>query len=113
MCPIISYIESKGNFYSHTLSSVNTKMGCDMTDKLNRLKGGKKKRYRYNNGISYYVRKKSHKTGRPKTHVYRRFIQNKLSKKNSLTKTSGKTRKSRKEKYGRYESDSSYRKSFA
>jgi len=102
MCPIIPYVETKGNLYSHTLSTANTKMGCDMTDKLNQLKGGKKKRYRYNNGISYYVRKKSHKTRRPKTHVYRRFLQNKLSKKSSFAKTSSKTRKSSKEKYGRH-----------
>jgi hypothetical protein len=102
MCPILPYVETKGSLYSHNLSTANTKMGCDMTDTLNNLKGGKKKTYRYSNGISYYVRKKSHKARRSKTHVYRRFIKNKFSKKSGLAKTSSEKRKSCKEKYGRH-----------
>jgi len=106
MCDIEPYIKTSGSFFSYSLAKANTQLGCDMTNQLRQLKGGKKKRYRYSNGISYNVRKKLHKTRRTKTHLSRRFLQNSFSKKNRLTKTSRKKYKSGKESHGRQQRDS-------
>jgi hypothetical protein len=103
MCDIEPYKATNGSFYSYALANANTKMGCDMTNTLNKLKGGKKKTYTYSNGISNYIRKKLHKTRRSKTHLFRFFLQNKFFKKNSLTKKSYKKGKLSKENYGRPE----------
>ena len=104
MCDIIPYKDTDGSFFPYSLSTENTQMGCSMTKALAQLKGGKlvkNKTYRYSNGISYYVCKKSHKARRTKTHLFRRLFQNKLSKKKCITKTSCKKCKSCKKTYGR------------
>jgi len=106
MCDIPHYKETDGGLYAYKLASANTKLGCDMIHTLKQLKGGKskKKRYSYNNGISNYFRKKLHKTRRFKTHLFRRFFQNPISKKGGVAKISckqGKICKSPKKKYAR------------
>jgi hypothetical protein len=103
MCDVIPYKDTEGGFFPYSLANENTQRGCSMTKTLIQLKGGKrskKKTFCYTNGISYYVRKKSHKTRRGKTHLFRRVVQNKFSKKNCLTKKY-KSSKSNKKVYGR------------
>jgi len=87
MCDIEPYKATNGSFYSYSLAAENTKMGCDMANTLMKLKGGKKKRYRYSNGVPNYIRKTLHKTRRSKAHLLRRFLTNPFSKKNRLAKT--------------------------
>lgn len=91
MCPITPYKVTDGSFHSYKLYAETAKSGCDMTDTLTKLKGGKlkggKKRYSYSNGVSHYVRKKLHKTRRSKANLSRRLFQNPFPKKGRPSKT--------------------------
>lgn len=93
MCSIEPYNPRMGSYHSYSLSSAITRSGCNMTDSISKLRGGKsrgnksrKKTYRYTNGIKTNLYKKSHKTRRNKYNLLRFFFKNKSSKRGRITK---------------------------
>ena len=114
MCTTTPYKVTDGSFHSYKLHAATINSGCAMTDALTKLKGGKikggKKRYRYSNGVSHYVRKKLHKTRRSKTNLSRRLFQNPFPKKGRSPKTL--IQRNYTKKYGRPKRYISYGKSF-